>query len=71
MAEDDTLAGYQSVHGRPPAFEKANILPVHEEVHMASHVSALVHDPVECPGRFPAECSERVTDSLARLVKNE
>lgn len=38
---------------------------------MASHVSALVHDPVECPGRFPAECSERVTDSLARLVKNE
>ena len=21
MAEDDTLAGYQTVHGRPPAFE--------------------------------------------------
>ena len=58
-------------YGRSEAIEKSDILAIHEEVDVASHISALIHDPVQRPGRFSAERGERVTDGLARLVENQ
>src|SRR6202011_800642 len=56
---------------RAQAVEKPNVFPIHEEVDVASHVSPLVHDPVECSRRFPAERSERIADGLARLMEHQ
>ena len=58
-------------YGRAQAVQKSNILPVHEEVDVTSHVSALIHDPVERSRRPSTERSQRVSDSLARLVEHQ
>src|ERR1700682_1982679 len=58
-------------YGRAQAVQKSNILPVYEEVDVASHVSALVHDPVERSRRLSTERSERVPNGLARLVEHQ
>ena len=58
-------------HRRAQAVQKSNVLAIYEEVDVTSHVSALVHDPIERSGRLSTERRERVTDGLARVVEHQ